>query len=105
MAGYYLDGRVSAVIGDHWHVPTADAMILPKGSAHISDVGMCGTLHSSLGVDKDIALSRWRDGAKLRNAIAEGGPFQLNGLLVTIDPATHLATKVKSVNEVVEKLG
>src|SRR5206468_2099685 len=43
--GYYLDGRVSAVIGDHWHVPTADAMVLPLGTAHITDVGMCGTLH------------------------------------------------------------
>lgn len=105
MIGYYLDGRVSAVIGDHWHVPTADAMILPKGTAHISDVGMCGTLHSSLGVDKEIALSRWRDGAKLRNTIAEGGPYQLNGLLVAVDAKTHLATHVKAVNEVVEKLG
>ena len=42
--GYYLDGRVTAVIGDHWHVPTADAMVLPKGTAHITDVGMCGVL-------------------------------------------------------------
>lgn len=48
--GYYLDGRVSTVVGDHWHVPTADADILPKGTAHITDVGMCGSLDSSLGV-------------------------------------------------------
>src|SRR5579859_423588 len=41
--GYYLDGRVTAVIGDHWHVPTADAMLLPKGTAHQTDVGMCGS--------------------------------------------------------------
>src|ERR1035437_2415815 len=49
--GYYLDGRVTAVIGDHWHVPTADPDILPNGTAHITDVGMCGSLDSSLGVD------------------------------------------------------
>ncbi|MBC7707867.1 YmdB family metallophosphoesterase, partial [Polaromonas sp.] len=48
--GHYLDGRVTAVIGDHWHIPTADARVLPKGTAHITDVGMCGALNSSLGV-------------------------------------------------------
>lgn len=103
--GYYLDGRVSAVLGDHWHVPSADAMILPKGTAHMTDVGMCGTLHSSLGVSKEIIMARWRDGAKLKNDIAEGGPYQLNGALVTINPKTRLATAIKPVHEMVEKLG
>lgn len=102
--GYYLDGRVSAVVGDHWHVPSADAMVLPKGTAHITDVGMCGTLHSSLGVSKEIIIARWRDGAKLKNDIAEGGPWQLNGVVVTIDPKTKLATQIERVNEIVEKL-
>jgi 2',3'-cyclic-nucleotide 2'-phosphodiesterase len=102
--GYYLDGRVSAVIGDHWHVPSADAMILPKGTAHITDVGMCGTLHSSLGVSKEIIIARWRDGAKLKNDMAEGGPYQVNAVLVTIDPATRLATKIESINQIIEKL-
>ncbi len=100
--GYYLDGRVSAVIGDHWHVPTADAMILPGGTAHITDVGMCGTLHSSLGVTKEIIISRWRDGAKLKNEIAEGGPFQLNAVLVTVDTRTGLATSIKSINSIID---
>ncbi len=54
--GYYLDGRVTAVIGDHWHVPTADALVLPKGTAHITDVGMCGALHSSLGVKTEVII-------------------------------------------------
>jgi 2',3'-cyclic-nucleotide 2'-phosphodiesterase len=102
--GYYLDGRVSAVVGDHWHVPSADAMLLPNGTAHITDVGMCGTLHSSLGVSKEIIIARWRDGAKLKNDIAEGGPYQLNGVLVTIDPKTRLAKKIEPINEVIEKL-
>jgi 2',3'-cyclic-nucleotide 2'-phosphodiesterase len=102
--GYYLDGRVSAVVGDHWHVPSADAMVLPKGTAHISDVGMCGTLHSSLGVSKEIIIARWRDGAKIKNDIAEGGPYQLNGVLVTVDPKTQLAKKIEPVNQIIDKL-
>lgn len=103
--GYYLDGRVSAVIGDHWHVPTADPMVLPKGTAHITDVGMCGTLHSSLGVSKEIIIARWRDGAKLKNDIAQGSPWQVNGVVVDVDPKTGLAVKIEQINKVVEKLG
>lgn len=102
--GYYLDGRVSAVVGDHWHVPTADAMILPGGTAHITDVGMCGTLHSSLGVTKEIIVSRWRDGAAVRNEIAEGGPYQLNALLVTINKTTGLAVAIKQIQEFRDEL-
>lgn len=102
--GYYLDGRVSAVIGDHWHVPTADAMVLPGGTAHITDVGMCGTLHSSLGVTKEIIVSRWRDGAAVRNEIAEGGPYQLNAVLVTINKTTGLAVDIKQIQEFIDEL-
>ena len=101
--GYYLDGRVSAVIGDHWHVPTADAMILPGGTAHITDVGMCGTLHSSLGVRKEIIIARWRDQEKIKNEIAEGGPHQLNAVLVEIDTKTGLSRGIAAVNLVVEE--
>lgn len=103
--GYYLDGRASLVVGDHWHVPSADAMILPGGTAHMTDAGMCGTLHSSLGVSKEIIIARWRDGAKLKNDIAEGGPHQLNGVLAVIDPKTRLASSIKPINRVLEKLG
>ncbi len=100
--GYYLDGRVSAVIGDHWHVPTADAMILPGGTAHITDVGMCGTLHSSLGISKEAIIARWRDGAKTKNEIAEDGPYQLNAVVVSVDTKTALATSIKSINQIIE---
>jgi metallophosphoesterase (TIGR00282 family) len=95
--GYYLDGRVSAVIGDHWHVPTADAMVLPKGTAHITDVGMCGTLHSSLGVTKEVIMSRWRDGTRIKNEIADGGPYQLNAALVTVNTHTGLAESIEPI--------
>jgi calcineurin-like phosphoesterase len=86
-------------------VPTADAMVLPGGTAHITDVGMCGTLLTSLGVSKEVIISRWRDGVKVKNDIALGGPYQLNGVVITVDPATALATKITPVHEVLEKLG
>ena len=80
--GHYLDGRVTAVIGDHWHVPTADARVLPDGTAHITDIGMCGALDSSLGISFDSIIPRWRDGLQTRNELAATGPRQFNALLV-----------------------
>lgn len=99
--GYYLDGRVTAVIGDHWHIPTADAMVLPGGTAHITDVGMCGTLHSSLGVELQSIISRWRDGKSTKNDMAEAGPFQLNAVLVTVDSKRPLAKNIKQIKRII----
>lgn len=99
VVGYYLDGRVTAVIGDHWHVPTADAMVLPQGTAHITDVGMCGTLHSSLGVTTDIIVKRWRDGAMEPNALSATPPFQFNALLVHADTQSGLAKSVEQIQQ------
>ncbi len=82
MIGHYLDGRATAVIGDHWHIPTADARVLPGGTAHISDVGMVGTLDSSLGVKWDVVIPRWRDGARNRNEVETKGPRQFNAVLI-----------------------
>lgn len=82
--GHYLDGRASAVIGDHWHVPTADARVLPGGTAHITDVGMCGALDASLGVKFDSVLPRWRDGKVTRNVLETEGRRQFNAVLVVI---------------------
>jgi len=84
--GYYLDGRVTAVVGDHWHVPTADAMVLPHGTAHITDVGMCGSLHSSLGVKLESIVSRWRDGHVNRNELETARPYQFNAVLIKTTP-------------------
>jgi metallophosphoesterase (TIGR00282 family) len=99
--GYYLDGRVSAVVGDHWHVPTADAMVLPAGTGYITDVGMCGTLHSSLGVKTEVIAQRWKTAQPSRNIIEEDGPLQFNALLVTVDPQTGLATEVEQIQRIV----
>jgi metallophosphoesterase (TIGR00282 family) len=83
--GHYLDGRVSVVVGDHWHVPTADARVLPGGTAHITDVGMCGALDASLGVTYDSVIPRWRDGKATRNVLETEGPTQFNAVLVTVN--------------------
>ncbi len=95
--GYYLDGRVTAVIGDHWHVPTADADVLPKGTAHITDVGMCGSLDSSLGVRFDTLVPRWRDGTVTRNELETNGRMQFNALLVKTQDKTGKATDIKHI--------
>jgi 2',3'-cyclic-nucleotide 2'-phosphodiesterase len=102
--GYYLDGKVSAVIGDHWHVPTADAMVLPKGTAHVTDVGMVGTLHSSLGVSVDTIIARWHDGAANKNDMAEAGPYQFNAVLIEIDPHDGSAHSIQPVQKIIDTI-
>jgi metallophosphoesterase (TIGR00282 family) len=87
--GHYLDGRVSAVIGDHWHVPTADARVLPNGTAHITDVGMCGALDSSLGIALETVIPRWRDGIQNRNVLTDAGKSQFNAVLISTLDSGH----------------
>lgn len=94
--GHYLDGRATLVVGDHWHVPTADARLLPGGTAHITDVGMCGALQASLGVTYESVIPRWRDGRQTRNVLASDGPMQLNAVLVSTRP-DGLAESVKQL--------
>jgi metallophosphoesterase (TIGR00282 family) len=101
--GYYLDGRASIVVGDHWHVPTADADVLPKGTAHLSDVGMCGSLDSSLGVTFDSVLPRWRDGVQTRNVLETAGRSQFNALLVDVDETTGKARQVEHIRRVMNQ--
>jgi 2',3'-cyclic-nucleotide 2'-phosphodiesterase len=96
--GHYLDGRVTAIVGDHWHVPTADARVLPGGTAHMTDVGMCGALNSSLGVTYESIIPRWRDGKQTKNVLVATGPRQFNALLVSTDDAS-LAEKVLHIQK------
>lgn len=95
--GRYLDGRASLVVGDHWHVPTADAMVLPGGTAHITDVGMCGTLDSCLGVKFDVIIERWRSNHPSRNVLETEGRLQLCAVLADIDEQTGLARGVEQI--------
>ena len=98
--GHYLDGKVSLVAGDHWHVPTADARVLPKGTAHITDVGMCGVLNASLGVKLDSVIKRWHENIPTRNELESEGPKQFNAVIVkTTD--SGLADDIKQINLVI----
>jgi metallophosphoesterase (TIGR00282 family) len=80
--GHYLDGKATLVVGDHWHVPTADARVLPGGTAHITDVGMCGSLDSSLGITFESVIPRWHDDKPTRNILETNGRRQFNAVLV-----------------------
>ncbi len=92
--GWYLDGRVSAVIGTHTHVPTADTRILTNGTAYQTDAGMTGPYHSVIGVDKDIILQRFLTQMPVRMEAARHGA-ELHGVIVEVDDATGRATAVR----------
>jgi metallophosphoesterase (TIGR00282 family) len=94
--GYYFDGRISMMFGTHTHVATADERILPKGSAYITDIGMCGPYLSSIGRDVDAVVKKFITGMPARFEIAEG-PATLEGAVVEIDPATKLAVSIEPV--------
>ena len=92
--GWYLDGRVSAVIGTHTHIPTADTRVLPKGTAYQTDVGMTGPYESVIGVDKDIILRRFLTALPVRMEAARGGA-ELHSVIVEVEPETGLARSVR----------
>ncbi len=95
--GWHLDGRVSAVVGSHTHVPTADPRILPNGTAHITDTGMVGPRDSVLGMDPKIIVARFLDGMPRRFEVAEG-PVQFNSVLIDVDPGTGRAIGIQRVD-------
>ena len=82
--GWYLDGRVTAVVGTHTHVPTADARVLPGGTAYITDVGMTGPRGGVIGVKKELAIERFLTLTQVRFETATEDPW-LNGVLVEGD--------------------
>ena len=92
--GWYLNGRVSAVVGTHTHIPTADTRILPGGTAYQTDVGMTGPYNSVIGVDKEIVLRRFLTGIPVRMEAARGG-VEFHAVIVETDDATGKATAVR----------
>jgi metallophosphoesterase (TIGR00282 family) len=94
--GWHLDGRVSAVLGTHTHVQTADERVLPGGTAYITDVGMTGPFDSVIGVDKVPILQRFLTGIPARFESA-AGDVRLSGALVSIDPETRKALTIQRV--------
>ena len=92
--GWYLDGRVSAVIGTHTHVPTADTRILPGGAAYQTDCGMTGPYHSVIGVQTDIIVQRFLTGLPVRMEAARQDP-ELHAVIVDVDEATGKARAIR----------
>jgi metallophosphoesterase (TIGR00282 family) len=95
--GWYLDGRVSAVVGTHRHVQTSDERILPGGTAYITDLGMTGPVDSVIGVDKDIIIQRFLTQMPIRFEPAKG-PAALRGVVIVVDPDTGRATSIQRLD-------
>jgi metallophosphoesterase (TIGR00282 family) len=100
---YYVDGKVSAVIGTHTHVPTADERILPGGTACLTDVGMTGPHDGVIGMDKDAVIARFVTGLPGRFETATGDP-RLNGVVIDVDPGTGRATRIARLSQTEEEL-
>ncbi len=95
--GHFCDGRASLVVGTHTHVPTADTMILNRGTAYQSDAGMCGDYDSVIGMDKAEPLRRFLTGMASERFTPAEGEATLSGVLVTTDDRTGKATAVEPV--------
>ena len=99
--GWYLDGRVTAVVGTHTHVPTADARVLPKGTAYISDIGMTGPRDSIIGFSLETVLPRFLTHLPTRFNVADG-PVSLNAVVVEAERATGRARSIEQVQRLIE---
>jgi polar amino acid transport system substrate-binding protein len=95
--GWYLDGRVSAVVGTHTHIQTNDARILPQGTAYLTDAGMTGAYDSILGVERHIILEKFLTQLPVRHEIPEEGRKLLSGCYIEIDDRTGKATKIENI--------
>jgi len=91
---HYLDGRADIVVGTHTHVQTADARILPGGTAYITDLGMVGAQNSVLGVRTDLVIQKFRTGMPVRFDMAEG-PAEYAAVIVDIDPAGQRTASIE----------
>lgn len=95
--GFYLDGKVTAVVGTHTHVQTADEQLLPKGTAYITDVGMAGPVQSVLGVEPEIIIKKFKTNMPVRFNNA-GGEYSMNGCIIEIDEKTGKANSIERVS-------
>ena len=94
--GWHLDGRVTAVLGTHTHIPTADQRVLPGGTAYQTDVGMSGPYDSVIGVEKELVLHRFLTGMPGKFEAAKGNP-KLCAALIACDPDTGRATNIQRI--------
>jgi hypothetical protein len=102
--GWFLDGRVSAVLGSHTHVQTADEKILAGGTAYLTDAGMCGSFDSVLGMGKDMSLRRMIEMVPVRLHPATGD-VRINGVWVDVEPASGRALAIGRLSHAVALTG
>jgi len=95
--GWYLDGKVTLVVGTHTHVQTADERILPNGTAYITDAGMTGPHDSIIGMEREPSLARFLNGMPTRYEPATGNP-RLNGVVIEADDKTGRALSISRVS-------
>lgn len=98
--GFYLDGRVSAVVGTHTHVPTADARILDNGTAFMSDIGMTGSLDSVIGVRKDLIITSFLTQMPVKHEPETTGKMVFNGCLIDVD-SKNKSTKIDHIQKII----
>jgi len=94
---YYFDGMVTAVVGTHTHIQTADERIMPGGTAYITDLGMTGPIESILGMDKDMVIKKIIYQRPVRLEVA-GGPAQLQGIILSIDEVSSKPTSISRIS-------
>ena len=94
--GWYLDGRVTAVVGTHTHVPTADEVVLPQGTAYITDLGMTGPYDSVIGVEKRAVIEKFLSQVPARFDVARGD-VRLSAVLIEADPASGRASSIQRI--------
>jgi 2',3'-cyclic-nucleotide 2'-phosphodiesterase len=94
--GWYLDGRVTAVVGTHTHVPTADEALLPKGTAYVSDLGMTGPYDSVIGIEKELVIQKFLNQIPARFEVAKGD-VRLAAALIEADPQTGRALSIHRI--------
>ena len=100
--GHYVDGRVSFITGTHTHVPTADARVLPGGTAYVTDAGMTGPRDGVIGVKKENVLAKFLDpNTKFKNDPEEDGVMMINGVLVEVESEK---LKVKSIEKLYQEI-
>jgi metallophosphoesterase (TIGR00282 family) len=95
--GWYLDGRVSAVVGTHRHVQTADERVLPGGTAYITDLGMTGPTEGVIGVDRQLIINRFLHQMPVRFEPAKG-PAALHGVVIVVDPESGRASAIRRLS-------
>jgi len=100
--GWFLDRKVSAVLGTHTHIPTADERIFPGGTAYITDVGMCGPINSVIGIKPSQTLERFLTGIPHRFEVASG-PVWVNAVMVDIDEDTGRAQKIERIQKILNR--